>query len=268
MHRRQLLLGSAAMLAAAACETLPIEAGGELDVVVRGGTVYDGTGVEGRRADVGIAGDRIVAVGDLSGARAASVVDARGLAVAPGFINMLSWANESLLHDGLSQSDIRQGVTLEVMGEGMSMGPLTPAMTRNLIKQQSGITFDVSWTTLGQYLELLEKRGASTNVASFVGAATIRIHELGYNNRKAKPAELARMQDLVRAAMREGALGVGSSLIYAPGSFADTEELVALTAAAHEYGGGYISHIRSEADRFLEAIDELVEIGRRTGAPV
>lgn len=270
MDRRQLLLGSAALLAASACETLPMEPDfdGPLDTIVRRGTVYDGTGADGRLADVGIAGDRIAAVGDLSDVQARSVVDAHGMAVTPGFINMLSWANESLIPDGRSLSDIRQGVTLEVMGEGESMGPLTPAMKIEVVKQQSGIKYDVTWTSLGQYLTMLETRGVSTNVASFVGAATVRIHELGYENRRAKPAELARMQEIVRAAMREGALGVGSSLIYAPGNFADTDELVALTAAAHEFGGGYISHIRSEADRFLEAIDELIEIGRRTGAPV
>jgi N-acyl-D-amino-acid deacylase len=204
----------------------------------------------------------------LSDAGAARTIEARGLAVAPGFINVLSWANESLLHDGRSQSDIRQGVTLEVMGEGDSMGPLNDAMKAEMVKLQSDIKYDVSWTTLGQYLELLERRGVSTNVASFVGAATVRAHVVGLDNDKATAGQLAEMQELVRAAMREGALGVGTSLIYAPGSFADTEELVALTAAAHEFGGGYISHIRSEADRFLEAVGELIEIGRRTGAPV
>jgi N-acyl-D-amino-acid deacylase len=210
----------------------------------------------------------VAAVGDLRHASAALVVDAEGQAVAPGFINVLSWANESLLHDGRSQSDIRQGVTLEVMGEGDSMGPLTPAMKAEGLKRQSDIKYEIAWTTLGEYLAHLERRGVSTNVASFVGAATVRMHEVGFDNRKATAEQLSRMQDLVRAAMREGALGVGSSLIYAPGSFADTDELVALTAAAHEYGGTYISHIRSEADRFLEAVDELIEIGRRTGAPV
>ncbi len=266
MDRRQFLLASSSAALLAACETLPRD--GRFDVVVRGGTVFDGTGAEGREADVGIAGDRVVAVGDLSGARAATVVDARGMAVAPGFINVLSWANESLIEDGLSQSDIRQGVTLEVMGEGSSMGPLTPAMKEEAVKRQSDIKYDIEWTTFGEYFELLERRGVSTNVASFLGAATARVHEVGYDDRRATPAELARMQDLVRASMREGALGVGSSLIYAPGSFADTDELVALTQAAAEFGGGYISHIRSEADRYLEALDELIEIARRTGAPV
>ena len=266
MDRRQFLITSSAAALLAACESLPD--GGGYDVVVRGGTVFDGTGADGRVADVGLRGDRVAAVGDLSDASAALVVDAEGMAVAPGFINVLSWANESLLHDGRSQSDIRQGVTLEVMGEGDSMGPLSPAMKAEGVKRQGDIKYEIAWTTLGEYLAHLERRGVSTNVASFVGAATVRMHEVGFDNRKATPAQLSRMQDLVRAAMREGALGVGSSLIYAPGSFADTDELVALTAAAHEYGGTYISHIRSEADRFLEAIDELIEIGRRTGAGV
>ena len=256
----------AAVLALAGCTSVP--SADHFDVVIRGGTVFDGTGAPGRVADVGIVGDRIKAIGDLSGAGADRTIEARGMAVAPGFINVLSWANESLLDDGRSQSDIRQGVTLEVMGEGDSMGPLNDTMKAEMAKLQSDIKYDVSWTTLGQYLELLERRGVSTNVASFVGAATVRAHVVGLDNDKATAGQLAEMQELVRAAMREGALGVGSSLIYAPGSFADTEDLVALTAAAHEFGGGYISHIRSEADRFLEAVDELIEIGRRTGAPV
>lgn len=266
MDRRQFLLTSSAMALLAACESVPNSVG--IDVLIRGGTVFDGTGAPGRQEDVAIVGDRVALVGKLSGARARHVIDARGMAVAPGFINMLSWANESLLHDGRSQSDIRQGVTLEVMGEGDSMGPLNDAMKAEAVKLQSDIRYDVSWTTLGQYLELLERRGVSTNVASFVGAATVRAHVLGFGNVQPSKAQLAEMQELVRAAMREGAMGVGSSLIYAPGNFAKTDELVALTAAAHEFGGGYISHIRSEADRFLEAIDELIEIGQRTGAPV
>jgi N-acyl-D-amino-acid deacylase len=266
MDRRQFLLTSSAMALLAACESVPNSVG--IDVLIRGGTVFDGTGAPGRQEDVAIVGDRVALVGKLAAARARRVIDARGMAVAPGFINVLSWANESLLHDGRSQSDIRQGVTLEVMGEGDSMGPLTPATREEMIKQQGDIKYDVSWTTFGEYFELLERRGVSTNVASFVGAATVRKNVVGFDDRRATTAELARMKDEVRAAMREGALGVGTSLIYAPGSFANTEELIALTAAAHEFGGGYISHIRSEADRFLEAIDELIEIGRKTGAPV
>ena len=240
----------------------------QYDILIEDGTVYDGQGGKPFVADVAIDGDRIAAIGDLDGATAARVIDAEGLAVSPGFINMLSWATQSLIEDGRSQSDIRQGVTLEVFGEGWSMGPLTPEMKAQMEKEQGDIKFDVTWTTLGDYLEFLEKKGVSTNVASFVGATTLRVHEVGRDNTKATPEQIAGMQELVRQAMREGALGVGSSLIYAPANFADTDELVALTAAAHEFGGSYISHLRSEATRYEEAIDEILEIGRRTGAPV
>ena len=249
MNCRQFLLALTSLALLAACESIPDS--NEFDVVIRGGTVFDGTGAEGVRADVGISGGRIAAIGDLSGADAATVVDAGGQAVAPGFINVLSWATESLIHDGRSQSDIRQGVTLEVMGEGESMGPLSPALKAEALKRQGDIKYDIAWTTLGEYLEFLERKGVSTNVASFIGAATVRANVVGFDNRKATADEMKRMQDLVRQAMREGAMGVGSSLIYAPGNFADTDELVALTTAAHEYGGSYISHMRSEADRFL-----------------
>jgi len=266
MDRREFLLTSSAAALLAGCSSTP--SGVPIDVLIRGGAVFDGTGAPGRLADVAIVKDRVALIGNLAGARARRVIDAHGMVVAPGFINVLSWANESLIEDGLSQSDIRQGVTLEVMGEGDSMGPLSPAMKAEAVKRQSDIKYDIEWTTFGEYFEYLERRGVSTNVASFVGAATARIHEVGYDDRRATADELSRMQELVRGAMREGALGVGSSLIYAPGSFADTDELVALTAAAAEFNGGYISHIRSEADRYLEAIDELIEIGRRTGAPV
>lgn len=236
------------------------------DVIIAGGTIYDGSGSAPFVGDVAIEDDRIAAVGDLAGATAETRVDATGMAVAPGFINMLSWATETLLVDGRSQSDIRQGVTLEVMGEGWSMGPINDAMRRDMIDQQAFFHFDPSWTTLGEYLETLEQRGISTNVASFVGATTVRIHELGEVDRPPTPEELARMQELVRQAMREGALGVGSSLIYAPAFYAETDELIALVAAAREFNGGYISHMRSEGDQFLEAIDELVTIARTTGA--
>jgi N-acyl-D-amino-acid deacylase len=237
-------------------------------LIVRGGEVFDGSGNPARQADIGVIGDRIAAIGDLRPQTGREEIDATGKAVAPGFINMLSWATESLLADGRSQSDIRQGVTLEVMGEGWSMGPLTAEMRERQIREQDDIRYDITWRTLGEYLSLLEDTGVSANVASFIGAATVRIHEVGYDDVRAAPEQLARMQNLVRAAMREGALGVASSLIYAPGNFANTDELIALTAAAHEYGGGYISHLRSEADRYFEAMDELIEIGRRTGARV
>ncbi len=239
----------------------------DYDLIIRNGTVYDGTGSEGFEADVAIAGDRIMKVGDLGDATAAEVIDADGLAVAPGFINVLSWATETLIVDGRSQSDIRQGVTLEIFGEGVSMGPLNPNMKEELVHLQGDIRFDVAWTTLNEYLEYLEEKGVSPNVASFVGATTVRVHELGYENRAPTDEELATMQELVRDAMRDGALGVGSSLIYAPAFYADTGELIALVATAAEYGGSYISHIRSEGDHYFQALDELIEIARATGAP-
>jgi N-acyl-D-amino-acid deacylase len=194
-------------------------------------------------------------------------IDAAGLAVAPGFINMLSWATESLIADGRSQSDIRQGVTLEVFGEGWSMGPLNEAMRREMLERQGDIKYEIPWTTLGEYLEYLVRRGVSTNVASFVGATTVRIHVLGYENRPPTPEEMERMRQLVRQAMEEGALGVGSSLIYAPAFYASTEELIELCKVAAEYGGMYISHIRSEGNRLLEAIDELIRIAREAKIP-
>jgi N-acyl-D-amino-acid deacylase len=237
------------------------------DVVLRGGTVYDGSGAPGRRVDVGIRGDRIAAVGDLSRAQARTVLDAKGLAVAPGFINVLSWSTESLIVDGRSQGEIRQGVTLEVFGEGSSMGPLTDDMKRRMKEQQGDIQFDVTWTSLAEYLALLEKKGVSPNVASYIGAATLREHVVGLEDRKATPDELERMRALVRQEMQAGALGIGSSLIYAPGTYASTEELIELCKAAAPFGGRYISHLRSEGDRFLEALDELIRIAREAGVP-
>ena len=234
------------------------------DLMVVNGMVYDGLGGEPYRANIGVRGERIVAIGTGLGT-AGQLVDATGLAVAPGFINMLSWATESLIEDGRSQGDIRQGVTLEVMGEGWSMGPLNDSMKAEYVKQQGDIKFDINWTTLGEYLQFLEDKGISTNVASFVGATTVRIHELGYADRPPQADELQRMQNLVRQAMEEGALGVGSSLIYAPAFYADTEELIALNKVSAEYGGRYISHIRSEGNRLLEAVDELISIAREAG---
>ncbi|MBN2129278.1 MAG: D-aminoacylase [Sedimentisphaerales bacterium] len=232
------------------------------DVIIASGQIYDGSGGPAYTADVGIRQDRIAAVGQLSG-DADRVINARGLAVAPGFINMLSWANDCLIEDGRSQSDIRQGVTLEVMGEGWSMGPLSDAMKREMRTSQADIRFAVEWTTLGEYLEYLVRKGVSPNVASFVGATTVRVHTVGYGDRRATSAELRQMRRLVRAAMQEGAVGVSSALIYAPASYADTEELVALAEVAGRYGGMYISHIRSEGDRLLEALDELIAIARK-----
>ncbi len=250
-------LFSLAVSALAGCTSAP-----RYETIIRGGTVYDGTGTAGVVADVAIAGDRIAAVGDLSGAEAGSVIDASGQAVAPGFINVLSWATETLIEDGRGESDLLQGVTLEVFGEGWSMGPLNDAMKAESVKRQGDIKFDIAWTTLGEYLGHLETRGVSPNVASYVGATTVRIHELGYEDRAPTQTELFRMEELVRAAMREGALGVGASLIYAPAFYAKTDELIALTKAAAEFGGGYIAHMRSEGDRYLEAIDETIAIAR------
>ncbi len=237
----------------------------EFDVVIRGGTLYDGSGSAPVVADLAIDGDRIAAVGDLSGHAGRAEIDASGLAVAPGFINMLSWANESLIQDGRSLSDIRQGVTLEVMGEGNSMGPLNETMRQEMVDRQSDIEFDVSWTTLGEYLQHLEDRGISTNVASFVGAATVRIHEMGYEDRDPTPEELDSMLQLVRDAMQEGAMGVGSSLPYIPAPFASTEELIALAKVAADHDGMYISHIRNEADDIFEALEEFLTIVREAG---
>jgi N-acyl-D-aspartate/D-glutamate deacylase len=239
----------------------------DYDVIIRGGTVYDGLGGEPFQADIAINGERIAAIGDLSDKIGRLHVDARNKAVAPGFINMLSWATKSLIEDGRAMSDIKQGVTLEVMGEGSSMGPLTDSMKSDIVRRQRDIKYDIEWTTLGEYLDYLVARGISPNVASYVGATTVRIHEIGYENRKASADELANMQQLVRTAMLEGALGVGSSLIYVPASFADTDELIALVKVAAEYGGAYISHVRSEGDRLEEAVQELIKIASVSGAP-
>jgi N-acyl-D-amino-acid deacylase len=247
-----------------ACAPTPENA--DFDVVIRGGTIYDGHGGDPIVADIGVSNDRIETIGDLAAFSGAKDIDARGLAVSPGFINMLSWATESLLVDGRGMSDIVQGVTLEVMGEGSSMGPLNDAMREESIGRQGSVKYDISWITLGEYLEHLEARGISPNVASYVGATTLRVHEVGYDDRAATDDELQRMQDLVRQSMREGALGVGSSLIYAPANFASTEELIALVAAAAEFGGGYISHIRSEGNRLEEGVQELIKIASLTGA--
>jgi N-acyl-D-amino-acid deacylase len=262
--RLPLLVAATALLAGCAgpVREAPVEA---FDVLVRNGVVHDGSGGPARRVDIGIRGDRVVAVGDLAAARAAQVIDAGGLAVAPGFINVLSWATESLMEDPRALSDLKQGVTLEIFGEGSSMGPLNPAMREAALARQGDIRYAIDWTTLGGWLEGLERRGVAVNVASFVGATTVRVHEIGYANRAPTAAELARMQELVREAMREGALGVGASLIYAPAFYAKAPELTALAAAAGEYGGGYIAHLRSEADRFLEALDEHIGIGRQAG---
>ena len=233
-----------------------------VDLLITNGMVYDGSGGPPTRTEVAVRAGRVLALGKSGDYVSDKTIDARGQAVSPGFINMLSWAPETLLEDGRGMSDVRQGVTLEVFGEGDSFGPLTAEMKTELRKRQSDIVYDVTWTTLGEFLDTLVKRGVSPNVASFLGAATIREHELGFANRAPTAAELGRMQNLVRAGMREGALGIGSALIYAPGVYARTDELIALTQAAGEFGGGYISHMRSESDGLLGAIDELINIGK------
>jgi len=236
-------------------------------VIIRGGTIYDGSGGPGYVGDVAIKGDKIVYVGPHAPGRAARVIDATGKAVSPGFINMLSWANESLIADGRGLSDTRQGVTLEVMGEGDSMGPWTPEMKRHEIQRQGDIKYPIKWTTLGQYLEYMQRKGITPNIASFVGATTVRVHELGEKDVQPTPAQLNRMRALVRQAMKEGAMGVGSSLIYAPATYAKTPELAAITTEAAKCGGMYISHMRSEGNKLLEAIDELIAISKESGAP-
>lgn len=257
------------LMASCSGASAPERPGGgfDYDLVLRGGTVYDGRGGAPFVGDVAFRGDRIAAVGDLSGARARREIDVTGLAVAPGFINMLSWATESLIVDGRGVSDLLQGVTLEVFGEGWSMGPLNEALQEETRRRQGDIRYDVTWKTLGEYLERLVERGVSPNVASFVGATTVRAHVLGFADRPPSAEELARMRALVAEAMAEGALGVGSSLIYAPAFYASTDELVALAEEAGRHGGMYISHMRSEGNRLLEAVDELIEIARRAGVP-
>ena len=231
------------------------------DLLIENGTIYDGNGGKPYQADIAVIDDRIVAIGDVAGS-ADAVIDAEGYAVAPGFINMLSWATESLVIDGRSQSDIRQGVTLEVFGEGNSEGPINETMRRDIVESGGFGGADITWTTLGEYLEYLVDRGVSTNVASFIGATTVRKHEIGYEDRAPTADELQQMRALVREAMEEGAMGLGSSLIYAPAFYASSDELVELAKVVGEYDGMYISHLRSEGNRLLEAIDELIQIAR------
>ena len=249
----------------AACAGLPGPLAEPFDVLITSGTIYDGGGGEPYVADIAIKNERIVAIGHYGDAASLLRIDASDLAVAPGFINMLSWAPTSLIEDGRSQGDIRQGVTLEVFGEGQSYGPLNETMKAAMKARQVGIKFDIPWTTLGEYLEFLTNKGISPNVASFVGATTLRVHEIGFADRSPTIPELSAMRELTRQAMLEGALGLGSSLIYAPAFYAKTEELIALAEVVGEYGGMYISHMRSEGNRLLESIDELIRIAREGG---
>lgn len=261
MMTRAMMLGL--LLSAAAVQARPL--------VLTGGLIVDGSGAEPYQGWLAMDGDRITAMGrgaaPAAVTKGASVSDVKGQAIAPGFVNMLSWATESLLVDGRAQSDLRQGVTLEVMGEGNSMGPLNPEMKRLAVQRQDDIKYPITWTSLGEYLTTLEKQGIAPNVASFVGHTTVRVHELGEGDVDPNPEQLARMQGLVRAAMNEGALGLGTSMIYAPAAYAETPELVALAKASAACGGMYISHMRSEGDRIEQAVDELISIAKESGGP-
>jgi N-acyl-D-amino-acid deacylase len=239
----------------------------DFDVIIKGGAVYDGTGGEAQRVDLAIKGDRIAGLGDFKDASAKTIVNASGLAVAPGFINMLSWSTESLIQDGRSQSEIRQGVTTEIMGEGESMGPMNDRVREFMLKQQADIKYDITWKTLTEYLQFLEKRGISCNVASFIGATTIRQNVIGFDDRPPTPQELDQMRELVRKEMEAGALGIGTSLIYPPAFYAKTDELIELCKVAAKYKGKYISHMRSEGNQLLEAFDELLRIAREAKIP-
>ena len=239
----------------------------EFDVIIRNGTVYDGSGGEGRQADLALRGDRIAGVGNFKSATAKVTIDARGLAVAPGFINMLSWSTESLIADGRSQSEIRQGVTTEIMGEGESMGPVNDRVREKMLREQKDIHYEIKWTTLAEYLRYLEARGVSCNVASFIGATTIRENVIGFEDKAPTPQQLDEMRALVRQEMEAGALGIGTSLIYPPAFYAKTPELIELCKVAAKYQGKYISHMRSEGNQLIEALDELIRISREANIP-
>jgi N-acyl-D-amino-acid deacylase len=254
-----------AVLATAAC--LGAAKPAAYDLVIRGGEILDGSGKPGMIGDVAVKGDRIAYVGGHAPGRGKAEIDAKGKAVAPGFINMLSHSEDSLIADGRGQSELRQGVTLEVMGEGGSLGPLTPKMQALEVQREHDIKYPVTWTTLDGGLEALAKRGIALNVASFVGATTVRVNVLGEDDVQPTQAQLDRMRALVRQAMQQGAMGVGSALIYAPATYAHTDEIAAPATEAGKCGGIYISHMRSEGDRLIEATDELIDISRRSGAP-
>ncbi|WP_019670272.1 N-acyl-D-amino-acid deacylase family protein [Eudoraea adriatica] len=232
------------------------------DLVIRNGTIIDGSGEKSFKGSIAINADTIAAIGDLKNVVGSVEIDASGLTVAPGFINMLSWANVSLIEDGRSQGDIRQGVTLEVMGEGHSMGPLNEAMKLEMKESQQNITYDINWTTLGEYLEYLEEKGISTNIASFVGNGTLREYVMNYETRLPNATELEKMKELAKEAMEEGAVGLSTSLIYVPSGHAKTEEIIELAKVAATYDGMYVSHIRDEEEHLLDAVQELITISR------
>jgi N-acyl-D-amino-acid deacylase len=258
---------SALFLFASIALFLSCSQGPKVDVVIQNGTLYDGTGSPPFIGTVAIKGDKIVYVGPPKFFRADKSINATDKAVSPGFINMLSWGVDSLIEDGKSQSDIRQGVTLEVFGEGMSWGPLNDPLKTYMKKNQGDIQYEITWTTLGEYLQFLEDKGISTNVASFIGATTLRVNAVGYENRAPNVEELELMKDLVHQGMKEGAMGIGSSLIYAPAFYSSTEELIEICKVAADYGGMYISHMRSEGNKLLESVDELLTIANEAGIP-
>jgi len=243
------------------------KASNDFDVIIRGGTVYDGTGSAPYRADVGIKGDVVTRIGDLSRAKAATVVDATGMAVSPGFINMLSWSVDTLIVDGRSMGELKQGVTTQIFGEGDSMGPLNERTKKQAQEDQGDLKYDIKWTTLSEYLQFLEKKGVSQNVASFIGATTIRRYVIGDEDKQPTPAQMQQMRDLVRTEMEHGALGIGTSLIYPPAFYAKTDELIEMCKVAAEYKGKYISHMRSEGNQLIQAVEELLRISREARIP-
>ncbi len=261
------VVGSVALVLTAGAPAVAEEPHAPFDVLIRGGLIYDGSGKAPKQADLGVRGDRIAAVGDLTGAAAKVTVNAEGLAVAPGFINMLSWSTDSLLADGRGQSEVRQGVTTQIMGEGWSWGPVNPAIKKRMKAEQVDIKYEIEWATLSDYLYFLERKGVSQNVASFLGATTVREYVLGLGNKKPSGGELEQMRRLVEREMRGGALGIGTALEYAPAYYADTAELIELCKVAAKYKGKYITHMRSEGERLLEGIDEVVRISREAGIP-
>ncbi|MEO8073880.1 MAG: D-aminoacylase [Acidobacteriota bacterium] len=237
------------------------------DLLIKNGTIYDGAGGKSFRADIAVSGDKIVKIGNLSKAKAKQTIDASGLAVAPGFINMLSWSTESLIVDGRSLGELKQGVTTQIMGEGWSMGPLNERLKKLTVAEQGDIKFDIKWTTLAEYLQYLEKKGVSQNVASFLGATTVRQYVIGDEDKPPTPEQMEKMRELVRDEMEHGALGIGSSLIYAPAFYAKTDELIELCKVAARYKGKYISHMRSEGNRLTESVEELIRISREAQIP-
>ncbi len=233
-----------------------------VDVLIKNATLIDGTGTPGITGDLAINADTIFSIGKLENIKGRTEIDATGLTVAPGFINMLSWANVSLIEDGRSQGDLRQGVTLEVMGEGQSMGPLNQRTKQEMKENQQHIQYDIKWQTLGEYLEYLESKGVSANVASFIGNGTLRNYVMGYENRIPSAEELDTMKSLLKQAMEEGAVGLSTSLIYVPSGHAQTQEIIELARIAAQYDGMYISHIRDEEGKLLDAVEELITIAR------